>query len=275
MINSVLKAIDILHAFSPAEPRLTLAEISRRLGLPKSTAHNLLATLLARGLVEKVDGDHYALGKGIIPLTQAVRVNVELRDRAAPLLRELADACRESVYLAVLDGDYVLYIYAVESPGRLMARTAVGDRAPLHCTSIGKAILAYLPAPQAEGILRRAGLPASTEWTITDPEALHRDLEETRQRGCALDRQEHEPSTYCIGAPIFDAVGQVIAACSISGADPRIVTERLAHLSQRVQHTAQEVSRRMGFVPPRQALIVATSGALGRRHEHTGRLEPA
>ena len=105
MINSVLKAIDILHAFSPAEPRLTLAEISRRLGLPKSTAHNLLATLLARGLVEKVDGDHYALGTAVIPLTQSVRVNVELRDRAAPLLRELADACRESVYLTVLDGD--------------------------------------------------------------------------------------------------------------------------------------------------------------------------
>ena len=82
MINSVMKAIDILQAFSPTEPRVTLAEIAGRLGMPKSTTHNLLATLLACGFVEKVDTDHYALGTAVVALTQAVRVNVELRDRA-------------------------------------------------------------------------------------------------------------------------------------------------------------------------------------------------
>ena len=122
MIKSVAKAIDIMRAFSPSEPRLTLAEIARRRGLPKSTVHNLLATLLAYGFIEKAGDDYYALGTAIIALTQAVRVNVELRDRAAPLLRELADACRESVYLTVLDRDHCLYIYAIESPKRLLAR---------------------------------------------------------------------------------------------------------------------------------------------------------
>lgn len=257
MINSVLKAIDILNTFTPSEPRLSLGEIASRLGLPKSTAHNLLATLLSRGFVEKVDGDHYALGTAVVALTQAVRVNAELRDRAAPLLREMADATRESVYLAVLDGDHVLYIYAVESPRRLMARTAVGDRAPLHCTSIGKAILAYLPPARATAIVDRVGLPASTEATITDLPALQQELEETRRRAYAVDRQEHERSTYCIGAPIFDAHGQVIAACSISGTDPQILGSRLEELSRRVQYVAQEISRRMGFIPSRRALVVA------------------
>ena len=257
MINSVLKAIDILQAFSPSEPRLTLAEIAGRLGMPKSTTHNLLATLLSCGFVEKVDADRYALGTAVVALTQAVRVNVELRDRAAPLLRDLADQCRESVYLTVLDGDYGLYIYAVESPNRLMARTAVGDRAHLHCTSVGKAMLAYLPADEVEAIVARVGLPASSARTITRLDDLREELAATRARGFAIDNQEHEPRTFCIGAPIFDAGGRVIAACSISGADPEILGRRLPELSQRVREVAQEASRRMGFVPPRQALVLA------------------
>jgi DNA-binding IclR family transcriptional regulator len=257
MINSVLKAIGILQAFSPNEPRLSLAELARRLGMPKSTVHNLLATLLSCGFVEKVDVDHYALGTAVVALTQAVRVNVELRDRTAPLLRELADECRESVYLTALDGDFGLYIYAVESPNRLMARTAVGDRTHLHCTSVGKAILAYLPAKGVEAIVQRVGLPASSERTITRLDELREEMAATRARGFAIDSQEHEPHTYCIGAPIFDAGGRVIAACSISGADPEIVSRRLPELSQRVREVAQEASRRMGFVPPRQALVLA------------------
>jgi DNA-binding IclR family transcriptional regulator len=257
VINSVLKAIGILQAFSPSEPRLTLAEIADRLGMPKSTTHNLLATLLSCGFAEKVDADHYALGTAVIALTQAVRVNVELRDRAAPLLRELADLCRESVYLTVLDGDFGLYIYAVESPRRLMARTAVGDRAHLHCTSVGKAMLAFLPATEVEAIVARVGLPGSSERTITRLEDLREELAATRARGFAIDSQEHEPHTFCIGAPIFDAAGRVIAACSISGADPDIVGPRLPELSQRVREVAQEASRRMGFVPARQALVFA------------------
>src|SRR5690606_23948422 len=120
----------------------TVTDISRRLNMPKSTAHNLLTTLLSDGFIEKTDNDSYALGTAVIMLTQKVRVNVELRDRAAPYLRELADQCDESVYLALPHGDSVLYIYAIESSRRLIARTAVGDLAHLHSTGVGKAILA-------------------------------------------------------------------------------------------------------------------------------------
>jgi DNA-binding IclR family transcriptional regulator len=256
MIHSLLKAIDIMQIFSPGEPRLSLAEIASRLDMPKSTTHNLLQTLLSRGLIEKIDSDHYALGTAIISLTQAVRVNVELRDRAAPFLRELSDACRESVLLAILDGNYLLYVYAIESPHRLLARTAVGDRVPLHCTAIGKAILAYLPTAETERIVQAAGLPASTEATITDYATLQRELELTRQRGYSLDRQEHEASTYCAGAPIFDASGTVFAACSVSGSDPEIILSRLEQISERTVRCANEISRLMGYVPTRQALVV-------------------
>jgi DNA-binding IclR family transcriptional regulator len=249
MIQSIIKAIQIMKLFSSAEPRLTLTEISRRLDIPKSTAHNILKTLISEGFIEKVDGDAYALGTAIVALGQGVRVNVELRDRAAPLIRELADLCRESVYLTVRDGDRTLYIYAVESSRRLLARSAVGDRAPLHCTSVGKAILASLPDAEIDAIVARTGLPAFTPHTLTDPDALRADLEETRRRGYSIDRQEHELRTFCIGAPVLDHLGHVIGACSISGADPDIIGSRRETLAPALISTAQEISRRMGFVP--------------------------
>ncbi|MBK9121655.1 MAG: helix-turn-helix domain-containing protein [Chloroflexi bacterium] len=127
------KALDILLLFSPAEPRLTLTVISQRLGIPKSTTHHLIKTLVNYGFIEKLDDDSYGIGRTIIGLTQSAVVNVELRDRAAPLLRQLADSCSESTYLTVRDGSHVLYIYAIESSTRLLAH---GGRrpcaAPLH-----------------------------------------------------------------------------------------------------------------------------------------------
>lgn len=259
MINSVLKAIDTLALFSAREPRLSLTEVSRRLGLPPSTAHHLLQTLMARGLIEQVESGEYALGTALIVLSQAARVNVELRDRAAPLLRELADACHESVYLTVRERDFTLYIYAIESRHRLMARTAIGDRVPLHCTANGKAILAQFSADELAALLKRTGLPRFTPSTITTAEKLQAELKRIRDQGYALDRQEHELSTYCVGAPIFDSSGQTVGACSISGNDPELVASRLSLLAEHLRYTAQEISRRMGFVPAIPSQVIAHS----------------
>jgi DNA-binding IclR family transcriptional regulator len=257
MIKSVVKAVDVLQVFGADEPRLTLMEIANRLDMPKGTAHNMLSTLTSCGFVERTDDGRYALGTAIIALTQAVRINAELRDRAAPLLRELADACRESSYLVALDGDYALYIYAVESPRRLLARTAVGDRVPLHCVATGKAILSGLTREEVADIVGRAGLPRFTESTITDIDALQQELEQTRDRGYSIDRGEHEASVYCVGAPILDARGRVVGSCSISGSDPEIIGGRLQELSTHVMHTAQQISRRMGYVPARLSSVVS------------------
>jgi DNA-binding IclR family transcriptional regulator len=240
-----------MNLFNESESRLSLGEISRRLDIPKSTAHNLLNTLLSQSYIEKVEGDQYALGTAPLALTQNIRVNVEIRDPAAPILRKLADYTHETVYLTIKDGDYALYIYAVESPQRLLARTAIGDRVPLHCTSVGKAILAYLPEDEIESITERVGLPSFTENTLDNLDDLNEELAKTRQRSYSLDVEEHELNTFCIGAPVFDRKGQVIGACSISGASPAIVGDRLDDLSVHVTDAAQEISRRMGYVPSR------------------------
>ena len=259
MIQAVLKAIDILDVFSSGEPTLSLGEISKRLNMPKSTTHNLLNTLASRRFIEKVNDESYALGTAIISLSQAARVNAEFRDRAAPLLRELADVVKESVYLTYLDGDYLLYIYAIETPNRLMARSAVGDRVQPHCTGVGKALLAALPDSKVEEIVKRTGLTRFTENTITKLEDLKRIIAETRTRGYSLDNQEHEKGLYCIGAAIRDGHGTPIGACSISGLDPEIIGGRAADLSAHLLYAAQEVSRHMGYIPSMPSLLVQRS----------------
>ena len=255
MINSLLKALDILEVFRTVGPRLPLFEISERLGLPKSTAHNILRTLASRGYIERLDNDQYALGPALIPLARAVRLNVELRDCAAAILRELADDAGCTVYLVAPDHDRALYIFAVESAQRLLARTSVGMREPLYCTAVGKAILAFMPAEQAEAVIDSIELSPFTEATITDPDTLRKEIAEVRSRGYAVDCSEHEPGIYCVGAPIFNAAGVLIAACSVSGPDPDIVGKRCPELSVQIMSTAEEISRRTGYVSPKPSLV--------------------
>jgi DNA-binding IclR family transcriptional regulator len=247
--KSLGKAVRMLKLFSAQEPRLSLAEISLRLDMPKSTTHAILRSLVAEGLIEKVGGEAYALGTAILALSQSVRVNVEIRDRAAPHVRALADLAGESVYLTLREGDRILYIYAVESSRRLIARTAVGDRMPMHCTGVGKAILGHLPEAEARGILERAGMPRVTPNTITDMEELMEELRAIHERGYSYDDSENEVGNYCVGAPIFGAQGQVIGGCSIAGTDPQIIGARAGELSRALISACLDISRNLGYVP--------------------------
>lgn len=250
MNNSLLKALDLLDVFTTTEPRLPLSEISRRLSLPKSTTHRLLSTLHARGFVERLANEEYSLGTAIVALGQTVRVNVEVRDRAATIARALAERCQESIYVAVLEGDHVLYIYAIETSQRLTARTAVGDRAPLYCTGVGKACLAMLTADDSK-MLDSIDLTPITPNTVTDIVVLRSEMDSIRERGYSVDREEHEDGTYCTAAPFFGADGRVVGAISISGRHQDIVGNRLPELSQAVGEAAGLISSRLGFVASR------------------------
>ena len=249
MITSVLKAIEILEAFTPQTPIMSLSELSKKLGYPKTTLYTILATLVYKGFIEHMGNGNYALGTAIISMTQAVRINVQLRDRAAPLIRELADSCRESVYLTVLDGTSCLYIYAVESPDRLLARTAIGDRSPLHCTSAGKAILSFLEPSEVKKLFEATPLESYNTNTITNLDDLMIELRESKERGYAIDNEEHEKGLFCLGSPIFNDSGNVIGSCSISGANIDILNSKKNLFSSYIRYTALEISRRMGFVP--------------------------
>jgi DNA-binding IclR family transcriptional regulator len=253
IIRSVLKALDVLEAFGEGEHVLGVTELSRRLGLAKSTTYNLLATLKSRGYVEEdLVTSRYSLGVKLLELSQAVRANVEIGDRAAPLLRELAQRSREAVYLTVLHDEHSVYIYAIEAPGRILARSAIGRRAPLHCTGVGKAKMAFLGDDEVERIIQRVGLPRFTPNTIVDPDRLRAELALIRQRGYAVDNEEHEVGIRCVGAPIRDDGGAVVASCSLSGPAGRMTDERIAELAPDVVQVADAISRRLGFSGLRQ-----------------------
>lgn len=253
MVNSVLKALTVMDCFTRERPRMSLAEISSATGFHKTTAYNILTTLVSRGYVVRV-GDEYALGNAIINISSNVLDNVEIRDRGAPILRQLADDVSESVYLVVPDGDRVLYIYAIESSHRLQARSVLGDRAYYHSTAIGKATLAFMGDERREELLAAPEFPARTDNTVTDPETLRAEIELIRRRGYSTDSEENEPNTFCLGAPIFGATGQLVASCSISGDTAAIVGERRGELAEKLLKAALRISQHMGHVPTRSQL---------------------
>jgi len=260
LVHSVLKALDILEAFVQDEYVLGVTDLSKRLGFSKSTTHNLLATLRSRGYVEEdPETRRYSLGVKLLELGQAVRANIEIRDRAAPLLRQLAQHSGEAVYLTVLHDDHSIYIYSIEASGRSVARSALGQRVPLHCTAVGKAKMACLPQEEVDRIVQHVGLKRFTPNTITDPDQLKAELALIRQRGYAVDNEEHEIAIRCMAAPILDEAGSVTASFSISGPAGRMTDERIAQLAPEVMRVAEAISRRLGYSgPPLESAMKTT-----------------
>ncbi len=245
-LRSVSNALAILEAFTLERPELGVTELARTLKLGKSTVHRLLASLSARGYVRKNPAtDRYCLGlKAFEVGALAVRQRT-IRETAAPFLQHLAAACRETVHLGVLDEGDVIYIDKIESQQALQMYSRIGRRAPAHCTALGKALLAWEPADALERVLRRR-LQAYTPRTLTDPDALRRELARTRARGYALDDDEFEVGLKCIAAPVRDHTRQVVASLGIASPAVRLPEERVGPLAELVRATAADVSAALG-----------------------------
>jgi DNA-binding IclR family transcriptional regulator len=253
-VRSIRRAIHILDALGKT-PSLSAADLCRTLRAPKSSTYEILSTLAAEGLVEKVDGE-YRVGLRVEELARAARRDRQLGQAARPVIQRLRDELDETVQLTVRDGEEILYVEGSESSRQLRTFFEFGDRAPLHCTALGKAILAFLPPAEAARILRRPSLRAFTPRTLTDPAALARDLARTAARGYSIDDGEHEEGVRCVGAPIRNRDGVVFASLSVSGPTHRVSPARDADIARRVVAAAGEISRRLGWLP---------QGGAGRR----------
>jgi DNA-binding IclR family transcriptional regulator len=243
-VISVRKALEILCCFSSSEPQFSLSKLSRRLEIPKSTTHNLLRTLQACGFVVQDSATLlYRLGPRILELATHFSPRMQLEALAAPHLRRLMQETRETVKLAVLSDGEALILAAVESPFDLHTRGDVGRRAPLHSTSLGKAILSVLPAPDLRGILARRGLPRFTRRTITTLPTLERELAGIHADGFALDWDESEEGVHCAAAPLPHVSGLEPAAISVSGPAVRLPGERLREVAALARATAAAISR--------------------------------
>ena len=247
MVNSVKRAFAILTLLG-IKGRMTLSQLCRELKIPKSTAFSILETLEhEQAVAREEETGMYTLGIRLLELGQEAQQNFELRRVASPILQQLNREIDETVHLTVLDNDVVLYVDCYESSKRLRTYSVIGVRAPLYCTAVGKAILAFLDYDEQMRIINRMQFQQFTPNTITDRDALLRNLEEVRQRGYSVDDIEHEEGVRCVGAPIYNNKGRVCASLSISGPASRITTERIEDFGQKAISTAQEISRRLGY----------------------------
>lgn len=245
--TSVTKAFRIVELLA-AKPNggLSLAELSLQLGMPKSTTHRYLATLIALGLTERDGADRFRLGTKVVELAGSFLANSDLRTEGNAILDELAAKTGETVHLAVPSGGEVVYIAKVESIHALRMYSHIGARLPMHSTSLGKAIMAHLPAERIDEILLTP-MTARTPRTITSPRELTLELEHIRQQGFAIDDEENETGVCCVGAAVLDYMADPVAAVSISGPNNRMSRERCVTLGPMVRDAAMSVSRRMGY----------------------------
>lgn len=247
MVKSVEHALDILDQFTTDAPFLSLADLSRRLDLSKSTIYQLLATLESRGFVERgVNDSKYSLGLRLFQLG-SLRVGLSgLSDVATPYLTQLRDASGETVHLGVVYRDAILYVAKVESLHTIRMGSRIGGTSPLYCTGVGKVLLAYQPHEYVEEVLSMP-LGRFTANTLTDAALILEELARIRSRGYAFDHEEHEPHVRCVAAPIRDHTGDVVAAISCSGPDIRMTSERMDSLVPHVVRAALSLSQRIGY----------------------------
>jgi IclR family acetate operon transcriptional repressor len=245
-IQSVDRALYLLETIAEAGGEATLTDLSNRTGLNISTCHHLLATLIKRGFAMKVPGRRlYALGARIFYLGHAC-LQVDLPRRAQPYLEAINRATGETVHLAALQGDAVVTLAVRESRHAVRVDTGkVGKVEATHATSVGKAILAWLPEDEIKRIVSR-GMKRYTEHTIAELPALLESLRIVRRNGYAIDREEYLPGVICVGAAIRDQAGTVIGAISASTPTMRASEEHIALMRDEITAATRALSAEFG-----------------------------
>jgi IclR family acetate operon transcriptional repressor len=256
--SAVDRALDLLTALIDSRTPLTLAEAAARAGLPKPTAHRILGTLVARGLVRQEPDRTYRLGSTLFGLAGAVLGQVDYAREAQDGLRWLQTVTPETIHFAALIGDEVVYVDKIEGRRPYRMASAVGMGLLMHCTSIGKAVLAFLPPERRAPYFAADLLEKRTANTITKLAALDAELETIQQRGFAIDDAENEDNIRCIGTPVFDAAGAVIGGISVSAPTFHLSLDDAVALAPAVMHAGRMISESLGA--PAQALPPAYGG---------------
>ncbi len=247
-LSSVANSIRLLNSFSGADDELGITMLAARLRLAKSTVHRLAATLSAAGFLEQ-NGDNgkYRLGMALFELGALVRRRMDVANEGRPKLRELLEKTGETVQMGVVDHLSVLYVYEMESPRAIRMAAAVGGRAPLHCTAVGKVLLAHQPEDFVNRVLE-SGLTAYTPKTLTRREAVLAMLTEVRAREHAIDDEESESGLRAIAAPVRNHNGAVIAAVGVAAPVQRMNKKAMQTCVPTVIATAHAVSGRLGYL---------------------------
>ena len=244
-VKSLYKALKLLDYFDPAHPERGISELAGQSGLLKSSVHNIMSTFQKCGFIEKnTKTGKYRLGLKILVLSNVLSQTDDLRQIVKPYMDKLAQETRETVFLATPYEGEIVYVETAFPRENVSARSVKGVVAPMYCTSIGKAIMAFEPEERIREIIEK-GLAPFTPNTITDPGRFREELERTRERGYAIDDMEHEYGIKCVGVPIRNSGGAVVAAISLTGPSLRFTGDKIVEYAARLEAAAQEIGRRI------------------------------
>jgi len=244
--TAVERALNILEAASQRREGLTNSEISRRLGIPKSSASYILRTLERRGYLRRdIETGRYRLGLKLLSLGGETQAGLDIAEVALPFMRGLVERLGMTCHLAVVDQNEAVYIEKVEAPGFFKVNTWVGRRMFLHSTSVGKALLAWMPKAERDALLHNCDFKRRTPRTITSHARLVAELERVHQQGYAVDDEENSLGARRIAAPVFDALGNVVAALGVSGTLTQMDSAKMTRVEDALKDTARRVSRQL------------------------------
>ena len=243
------RAVAVLRSLADGETESTAGEIARAVGLHKSTVHRLLMVLEHHRLVQKSPGG-YQLGTGLLELGEKASARLRLSERAGPYLRELSAHTGEGAHVTVISDTDMLAIAHVEGRWNLQPLTRTGSRTQIHCTAAGKAVLAFLSTEACDGIIARLSFPRLTRRTIVTPAAFKLELMRVRDAGYAMDDEEFEDGLRCVGAPVFDHRGHVVASLSLAAPVFRLGRDRLPQVVRLVVDAARRLSAEIGYQEP-------------------------
>lgn len=242
-VPALKRGLAILELVAQSRSGLTFSQISRNLAFPRSSIHCLLLTLERQGYVRRSNSTgKYRCSMKLFRIADLALDRIMLREQAAPFLRELAQRTGMTVHMAILEHSEAALVAKLEWHGAPPVATWTGKRLGLHCTSLGKSLIAWLPEAEVERLTRESGMLRHNENTIASLPKLIQELARTRAQGYAVDDEEEELGVRCIGAPVFDPDGRVAAAVSISGTTELIHADNCTELAADVRHAAGQIS---------------------------------
>jgi DNA-binding IclR family transcriptional regulator len=248
LVHSVVRALTLLDTLADHGGAIGIADLSKRVRLHVSTVHRLLATLISQGYVRQdPETSKYALGLRTFVLGRAYLEQMDLRRVVHPALERLAQITGETANLVVRDREEAIYLDKAESTQSLRFFSRIGHRAPLYCTAVGKVLLAYLPPEELEGMLTGLTLTPRTRSSITERDALLRELQRVVAHGYAVDKEECEEGASCLAVPLRDHSGRVVAALGISGPAMRLTEAKCEQSVQLLLQEGRALSQELGY----------------------------
>lgn len=244
LISATMRTISVLEALAQ-RGCTSLEPLATKVGMSKATLFRFLRTLKNLGYVIQHDDTKYSLGLKMFNVGAQALTSMDIYEAARPVLRRLSEHFGETVHLAVMVDEKVLYVMKMESRHTIRMYSTIGKQAPLYCTSLGKALLAW--SQDREAIVRRIEFVPYTKHTIDSAEALERELALTKERGYSVDAQEHEENIHCLGAPVFDYTGEVVAAISVAWPIFRFDIAKEKDCAKVIIEAAAELSALLGY----------------------------